>query len=180
MVMTVPLDLGINSWLGMTFSLVAKEKLEEIGPGESVLASKPFVHGLAFSMAVGVGIAGICYKLAPDWMLMYYGEHEKIPEPVQVAMFGLYPAMYTLGFLLAQQLEKKKDKLGWVAWSGNLAEVLGYIALSMNRLLKVGTTGEYERGEARSIFKTPLAPLLFVGIPGAVPALRYFAKKAAR
>lgn len=178
--MTVPLDLGINAWMGMTFSLAAKEKLEGMDPGESVLASKPYLEGLAFAAVVGVGIAGICYKLAPDWMLMYYADHERIPSAVQVGMFGLYPAMYTLGFLLAQQLERKKDKLGWVAWSGNLAEVLGYIALSMDRLLKVGTTAEYERGEARSIFKSALAPILMVGMPGAIPALRYFAQKAAR
>jgi drug/metabolite transporter (DMT)-like permease len=178
--MTVPLDLGINTWMGMTFSLVAKGKLEGMEAGESVLGSKPYVEGLAFAATVGMGIAGICYKLAPDWMLMYYGDHEKIPPAVQVSMFGLYPAMYTLGFLFAQQLERKKKGLGWVAWSGNFLGVLGYMLVSMDRLLKVGTTGEYEKGEARSIFKTPLAPLLLVGLPGAFPALYYFSKKAAR
>ena len=95
-------------------------------------------------------------------------------------MFGLYPAMYTLGFLLAQQLEKKKDKLGWTAWAGNLVGVVSYIAVSWDRLIKVGTTAEYERGEARSIFKSALAPLLIVGMPSAVPALYHFAKKAAQ
>jgi len=177
--MTVPLDLGINTWMGMSFSLAAKEKLAGMDPGESLLASKPYRDGLAFAAVVGMGIAGICYKLAPDWMLMYYGDHEKIPPAVQVGMFGLYPAMYTLGFLLAQQLEKKTDKLGWAAWAGNFFGVLGYIAVSWDRLLKVGTTAEYERGEARSIFKTALAPLLMVGLPGAFPALYHFAKKAA-
>ncbi|NPV60821.1 MAG: hypothetical protein HPY75_14320 [Actinobacteria bacterium] len=178
--MTVPLDIGINSWMGMSFSLAAKKKLESMDPAESVLAGKPYLEGLAFAATVGMGIAGICYKLAPDWMLMYYADHEKIPPAVQVGMFGLYPAMYTLGFLLAQQLEKKKDKLGWAAWTANLFGVLGYIAASWDRLVKVGTTAEYERGEARSIFKTALAPMLMVGLPSAVPALYYFAKRAAR
>ena len=178
--MTVPLDLGINSWIGMSFSLAAIEKLEAMDPGEPVLASKPYVQGLAFAATVGMGIAGICYAIAPDWMLMYYADHEKIPAHVQAGMFGLYPAMYTLGFLLAQQLEKKQKKLGWVAWGCNFAGVFGFMLTSMNRLLKVGTTDEYKKDEAKSIFKTALAPLLMVGMPCAFPALYYFARKAAK
>lgn len=178
--MTVPLDLGINSWIGMSFSLAASEKLEKMEPGESVLATAPYLGGLAFAATVGMGIAGICYKLAPDWMLMYYADHEDIPTAVQAGMFGLYPAMYTMGFLLAQQLEKKQKKLGWAAWGANFAGVFGFMLASMDRLLKVGTTEEYKNGEARSIFKTALAPLLMVGIPGAFPALYHFARKAAR
>ena len=57
--MTVPLDLGICNWIGMTFSLVGKEKLDEMEAGESVLASVPYKHGLAFAATVGMGIAGI-------------------------------------------------------------------------------------------------------------------------
>lgn len=178
--MTVPYDLGINTWFGMTFSLVALDKLEAMEGGESLLGTKPYREGLAFAAVVGMGIAGICYKLAPDWMLMYYGDHEKIPPVIQVAMFGLYPAMYTLGFLLAPQLERKKKGLGWVAWGANLAGELGYMLATLKRSTKVGTTEEYEKGEARSIFKTPLAPILAVGLPGGVPALYYFAKRAAR
>ncbi len=178
--MTVPLDLGINTWLGSTFALAAKEKLAGMEASESVLSSRPYRDGLAFAAAVGMGIAGICYKLAPDWMLMYYADHERIPPAVQVGMFGLYPAMYTLGFLLAHELEKKKDRLGWAAWAGNFFGVLGYIALSWDRLLKVGTTAEYEAGEACSIFRTALAPILIIGMPSALPALYYFAKRAAR
>ena len=178
--MTVPLDLGINSWLGMTFSLAAQEKLGELGQDESVLTTTPYLEGLAYAATVGMGIAGICYKLAPDWMLMYYGDHDDIPKAVQVAMFGMYPAMYTLGFMLATQLEKKKARLGWTVWGINLTGVLGFIIASLNRLLKVGTTEEYRTGEAKSIFKTALAPILIVGMPSAVPALYYFAKRAAR
>jgi drug/metabolite transporter (DMT)-like permease len=178
--MTVPYDLGINTWLGMTFSLAALDKLEGMESDESVLGTKPYLHGLAYSATVGMGIAGICYKLAPDWMLMYYGDHDKIPPAIETAMFGLYPAMYTLGFLLTQQLERKKKGLGWVIWAANLAGVLGLMLATRKRVLKVGTTEEYEKGEARSIVKTSLAPILAVGMPSAVPALYYFAKRAAQ
>lgn len=178
--MTVPLDLGINSWLGMTFSLAAREKLGRLEQDDSVLVTVPYLEGLAFSAAVGMGIAGICYKLAPDWMLMYYADHDDIPTGVQVAMFGLYPAMYTLGFMMATQLEKKRKRLGWAAWGANFLGVLGFILVSLDRLLKVGTTEEYRSGEAKSIFRTSLALVLIAGIPGAFPALYYFAKRAAR
>lgn len=178
--MTVPYDLGINTWLGMTFSLAAMDKLKGMESGESVLGTKPYLHGLAYAATVGMGIAGICYKLAPDWMLMYYGDHDKIPTAIEAAMFGLYPAMYTLGFLLAPQLERTKKGLGWVAWAGNLTGVLGLMLATMKRVTRVGTTEEYEKGEARSIIRSPLAPILVLGMPSAVPALYYFAKRAAQ
>lgn len=176
--MTVPLDLGLCTWMGMSFSLAAKDALDGMGE-EPLLASKPYLAGLAFSTAVGTGIAAWCYREAPDWMLMYYADHEDIPPAVQVGMFGIYPLMYTFGFLFAHQLEKKRRGLGWAAWAGNFAFSLTYILVSMKRLLVVGTTEEYKRGEARSIFKTPLAPVLSVGLPGAFPALYYCARKAA-
>lgn len=178
--MTVPLDMGINSWMGMTFSLAAQEKLETMEPGDSVLASRPYLEGLAFAATVGLGIAGVCYKIAPDWMLMYYADHEDIPAGVTAGLFALYPTMYTLGFVLARELEKKQEKLGWAAWACNLAGLLAFTAASAGRLLKVGTTAQFRSGEARSIFKTALAPILLSGIPFALPALYYFAKRAAR
>ncbi|MBN2028255.1 MAG: hypothetical protein JW854_16010 [Actinobacteria bacterium] len=178
--MTVPYDLVTNTWLGMTFSLAAMDRLEEMDNGESVLGTKPYLHGLAYAATVGMGIAGICYKLAPDWMWMYYTDHEKVPLFIELYTFGLYPAMYTLGFLLAPQLERKKKGLGRVAWAANLAGVLGLMLATRKRVIKVGTTEEYENGNARSIIRSPLAPILAVGMPSAVPALYYFAKKAAQ
>ncbi len=178
--MTVPLDLGINTWIGMTFSLAGARKLDAMDPEESILTSKPYLYGLGYSATVGMGIAGICYALAPDWMLMYYADHDDIPAPVQAGMFAFYPAMYTLGFFLGRQLEKKKKKLGWAAWAFNFLASLGYILVSLNRLLKVGTTDEFNRGDGKSIFKSTLAPILIVGMPSAFPALYYFAKRAAK
>jgi hypothetical protein len=178
--MTVPLDLGINTWIGMSFSLAAQDKLEDLEKDSSILATRPYRDGLAFAATVGMGIAGLCYKVAPDWMLMYYADHNDIPAGVQAGMFGLYPAMYTLGFLLARQLEKKRKSLGWVAWGANFMGVLGFTLVSLNRLLKVGTTEEYQKGEAKSIFKSALAPILLTGMPSAFPALYYFAKRAAK
>jgi len=55
-----------------------------------------------------------------------------------------------------------------------------YILLSMRRLLKVGTTQEFEEGRAESIFNTPLAGILGPGLLLAVPALFYTAKKASQ
>lgn len=175
--MTIPLDIGINTWLGSTFALAAKDRLKEMECGESVLASKPYLGGLTFT-TVFMGLAAIAYKVAPDWELMYYADHEKLPKPIEVAMFGLFPALYTLGFLFTRELQKKKDRLGWAVWAGNFVGELGYIAASANRLLKVGTMAEYERGEGQSIFKTPLM-LMFIVMPAVLPALKYFTKKAA-
>jgi hypothetical protein len=178
--MTVPLDLGINTWIGMSFSLAAQDKLKELENDGTILATTPYRDGLAFAATVGMGIAGLCYKVAPDWMLMYYADHEDIPVGVQAGMFGLYPAMYTLGFLMAHQLEKKRKSLGWVVWGANFIGVLAFTLVSLDRLLKVGTTREYKEGEAKSIFKSALAPILIAGMPSAFPALYYFARRAAR
>jgi len=101
--MTVPLDLGLTTGVGMVFSLAAEEKLQEMDK-ESVLKSKPFRMGMIFNTVVGVGIAAWCYKLAPDWMLMYYADHRKLPRPVQVGIFGLYHLTYTFGFLFTEGL----------------------------------------------------------------------------
>lgn len=176
--MTVPLDLGLTTGIGMVFSMAAEEKLAELDK-ESLLKSKPFRMGMAFNTVVGVGIAAWCYRLAPDWMLMYYADHRRFPRAVQVGMFGLYPLTYTLGFLLAPQLARAKKGRDRKAFAGVIAYELSYILLSLRRLLNVGTMQEFEEGEARSIFKTSLAPILILGIPLAVPALFYTARKAA-
>lgn len=177
--MTVPLDLGLTTGVGMVFSMAAEEKLQEMDK-ESVLMSKPFRMGMIFNTVVGVGIAAWCYKLAPDWMLMYYADHRKLPKPVQVGMFGLYHLTYTFGFLLAHQLSKIQKGLDRRAFAAVLAYEITYIMLSMPRLLKVGTTQEFEEGRAVSIFGTPLARILGPGIPLAIPALFYAAKKASQ
>jgi hypothetical protein len=175
--MTVPLDLGLTTGVGMAFSMAAEELLQEMDK-ESMLKSKPFRVGMIFNTIVGVGIAAWCYKLAPDWMLMYYADHRRLPKSVQVGMFGLYQLTYTFGFLLAPQLSRMKKDLDKKAFAGVLAYEVAYILLSMKRLLNVGTTQEFEEGNAQSIFNTPLARILGPGIPFAIPALFYTAKKA--
>ena len=154
MSMTVPLDLGLTAGMGMAFSLAARERWEE----KSLLGSKPYRVGMAFNAVAGVGVAAWCYRLAPDWMLMYYADHAEIPAAVQVGMFGLYPLSFTLGFLITPQPSRFRPSLEKKVFAGVLASEAGYILLSLKRLLRVGPGRSSRRGKRPASSRPPWRP----------------------
>ncbi len=177
--MTIPIDMGISTSVGMFYSIIAGEKLED---EESILKSRPYKIGMGAYLLETV-LPILAYKTAPDWMLMYYADHKKIPRAIQAAMFLLYPLMFTFGFLLVPQLEAMREGLSRKALAGIIAFELLFIATNSRRINYVGTTEEFERGDTTPLYSHPLgrvgvvlAPVL--SVPVAIWSIRKIRKPA--
>lgn len=171
--MTIPIDVAMSTCMGMGYSAVAAGALEE---DEPLLASRPFKVSFGAYMVTSI-IAVVAYIMAPDWMLMYYADHRKIPRTVQAGFFALYPVMFTSGFLLAPQLEKLNKGLCWKVLAGiAFAEIL-FILVNFKRLWYVGTIEEFEKGEGKSVLFHPLGFLLGAGSLMALPATRWVVRE---
>lgn len=173
-VKTLPLDMLLSQGLGMAFSLAQGEKEQE---KSSVFATEYFRVGLLFHLVVAFGVALLCYILHPDWMLMYYGDHRKIPRAIIAYIFSGYFAMYTLGFFTVPHLRRIKRELPWAAFFSLLAFIFAFIGLSFHRLWNVGTYHEYHDGTAAPVTRTSLFPVLGLSMPGAVGGLALVLKK---
>ena len=171
--MTVPLDMGLTFGIGMTFGIAGDE---EVKKAECATKTGAFRKGLLYNTFVALGIAAILYKISPDWMLMYYTDHEKIPKPVKLGLFSLYNLMYVLGFIAVRKLEAKREGLSRVAYACCMIMVNLYTLISIKRLLRVGTIEEFRNGEATFMLKSPVALVLGLGGAVAVPLIIKMAK----
>ncbi len=176
--MTVPMDMGISTLMGMGYSLAAARTLEE---GDSILASRQYRVGMG-AYAVDTAIAAMAYITAPDWMLMYYTDHRKIPKVLQVALFLLYPVLFTFGFLLAPQLESVEEGLSRKVFAGLVVCEMLFIILNFKRLRYVGSTEQFERGEATPFFRhalgrVPVAVAVALSVPTLVWSIREVRKR---
>lgn len=177
--MTIPIDMGISTSVGMFYSIIAEEQLES---EKSILKSRPFKIGMG-AYLLDTALPILAYKTAPDWMLMYYADHRKIPKVIQAAMFLLYPLMFTLGFLLVPQLEAIQEGLSRKALAGIIAFEFLFIVTNIRRINNVGTTEEFERGDTTPFHRHPLgrvgvvlAPVL--SVPVAIWSIRKIRKPA--
>lgn len=167
MVKTFPLDMMLSQGLGMAFSLARGEKEKE----RNILASVFFRAGLLFELTVAVGVAYVCYRMYPDWMLMYFADHEKVPKGIIAYIFSGYLAMYTFGFLVVNPLSRTRKSLPWGVFAALMAAILAFIGLTFRRLWYVGSYREYHRGNARPVTDTPLFYVLGGAMPAAVGGL---------
>lgn len=151
----------------MAFSLAQGDRENEKNPFSSVY----FRVGLAFHLVVSVGVAFLCYRIEPDWMLMYLSSKKRLPKAMVTYIFSGYVAMYVLGFLAVPQMRKFGRRTPWAALGTLIAFVFAFIGLTFNRLWHVGDLAEYEAGTARSITETALFPVLAVAMPSAVGGL---------
>lgn len=166
--MTVPLDTGLTFGIGMTFGMAGDKEVKE---AESATKTRAFRKGLLYNTVVATSFSALLYKIAPDWALMYYTDHEKVPKPVKVGMFSLYSLMYTLGFLSVRKLESKQEGLSRVVYAIFVVLINLYMLVSVKRLWRVGTTEEFQKGETVPIIKSPLGAVLGVGGAIVVPLI---------
>lgn len=184
MILTFPLDMLLSLGLGMAFSIAQGDREKE---KKNVFTCVYFLVGLAFHVAVAVGVALLCYLLHPDWMFMYLTRHDVVPVSIVVYIFCGYLGMYVLGFLLVPQLRKLRNDAPWIALFAVLAFVLLFIGLTFHRLSYVGDFASYAAGGARVITGTSLLPVLGISMPLAVGGLaavllllrRYFKRQPA-
>ncbi|MBI9077346.1 MAG: hypothetical protein JEZ02_18200 [Desulfatibacillum sp.] len=193
--MTIPLDATLTAALGVAFHTAAGNRLTDPGmaPGDkgspsgaqSLLKSPYYGWGMAFNTAVGMGIAVTAYALQPDWMWMYWLDASRLPLWVTIYVFLMYPAMFTFGFLLADQAKKLRPGGGAALLTGLLAMLLCLIIATWGRIWNVGTISEWDAGACTPLigsgFATlPLTWVLSIGFVIAVGSLVLLYKKFAK
>jgi hypothetical protein len=157
----------LSQGIGMAFSLAQGEREIE----KNVFSSVYFRVGLVFHLVVAVGVAFLCYRMEPDWMLMYLSSKKHLPKAMVAYIFSGYVAMYVLGFLAVPQMRKYGRRAPWVAFGSLITLIFGFIGITFDRLWHVGDLEEYEAGTARSITETALFPVLAAAMPSAVGGL---------
>jgi hypothetical protein len=167
---TVQLDVFLTFLLGLLFSLVSpKADLEK-----PLLKRHSFRLSFLYLLVVGVGVAVGAYVINPAWMWMYWVDPKGIPVSHLIVLFGLiYPGSFMLGYLWAPYL----NAAGW-GWRV-LGIVAGYEVILIlftlsNRLLQVGSFGQFVNGQTVPLFSfnplsfTPLFYELLIGLGIAV------------
>ncbi len=164
--MTVPIDAALTTTLGAAVYTAAQD---HIPSDESLLTSPYFLWGQAYNLIVGMGIAIAAYLLNPDWMWMYWVDTTRLSPPITVYVFLLYPAMFTLGFLGADQARKLGDRVSLSLLAALIAFVVLFVLLTFGRVWCVGTISQWEAGTCVPLIGsgfafTPLASVLAVGL----------------
>lgn len=168
--MTVPIDAALTTTIGAAFYTAAKN---HIPPDRPLITGPYYLWGMAYNVVVGMGIAVAAYLMNPDWMWMYWVDTSRLSPGFTVYVFLMYPAMYTLGFLLADQAEKIKKRGSHILLGGLVAAVLAFILLTFSRLWNVGTISQWDAGACVPLIGpglalTPLARALTIGLVPAV------------
>jgi len=142
-ILTVPLDAILTALLGAIFYSAARKHIPE---GAPLLKSPYYWWGQCYNLVIGVGIAVTAYTINPDWMWMYWVDTDRLPFGFEVYVFCMYPAMFTLGFFLAEQLEKIREGLCIKLVCFLAVFLAGFILLCFDRLWNVGTVKNWESG----------------------------------
>ena len=98
---------------------------------------------MGYNIFVGMGIALTAYFINPDWMWMYWVDPTRLPAAFEVYVFLMYPAMFTLGFLLTDQLERLREGASVKLLGIFLAFLTVFIVVTFPRLWGVGTFGDW-------------------------------------
>jgi len=174
-VKTIQLDMLLTIGLGLLFSYLAHPHYQRGSAEQSALKTPYFVYGLLYCVIVGDGVALACYLIRPAWMWMYWVDPERLPPALMVYYFGLYPILFTLGFLAVPELEKLRPGLSLKIFFIDLAAAGLFIFLAFGRLWSVGTLQQYLAGQARPMIGgsplfCPLALVLLGSMVVALPA----------
>ena len=168
--MTVPIDAALTTTLGTAFDAAARN---HIPPDRPLLTGPYFRWGMVYNIVVGMGIAVAAYLINPDWMWMYWMDASRLSSWFTVYVFLMYPAMFTLGFLLADQAEKIKTRGSISLLYALIACVVLFVVLTFGRIWNVGTTAQWDAGTCEPLIGpgfalTPLACALAIGLVFAV------------
>ncbi len=138
---------------GMLFAPYIREK-ELNAP----CLSRAFILGLIFSTIFVISVIW-SYKLAPDWMWMYFPENNKVTFWGWLYILSiLYYFPYIGGFLFGSALSRRNKAAYWFAMVYFLAMEMLIILLLFKRYAFVGTREEFFSGKAVPL-NSPQSPV---------------------
>ncbi len=153
MIKTFLIDTPVMIVFGLLFApYIRSDELE------APCRSRAFIFGLIFSTLFVISVI-LSYKLAPDWMWMYF------PEDNSLSFWGwlyilsvLYYMPYVGGFLLGKELFRRNRLIYWLTMVYFLFMELLVILLLFKRYYFVGTRDEFLTGRAVPL-NSPQSPV---------------------
>ena len=131
----------------------------------SLLLTRAYLSGKVVVL-IFIGLVYYSYRLAPDWMHMYFVKAAEVPEWIVFYILFLYLFPYNAGFFL--ELEPEKIRPAFAVAGLLLAVTLSVLVVLpvKDRYLRVGTIEEFQTGGG-----TPLAESPVGRVPGTLSLL---------
>ena len=140
MVATFIIDWPVVAFFGLFFGRFA--------PLRDWWRSSAFAGGLIASGGFTT-VAMLSYRIAPDWMWMYYKDPDEMKPAVPFMPLG-YMLTFVAGFIGAVRL-RDEDKSVWPAAAGAVAAEVAVVAATWDRYHRIGTRSEWEEGTASEL-----------------------------
>lgn len=139
-VATFIIDWPVVAFLGLFFGRFA--------PLQAWWRSSAFAGGLIASGGFTT-VAMLSYRIAPDWMWMYYKDPEEMKPAVPLMPLG-YMAAFVAAFASAVRLRDQERSVWPAATAAAVAEV-AVVAATWDRYHRIGTRSEWEAGTASEL-----------------------------
>ena len=139
-VATFIIDWPVMAFFGLFFGRFA--------PLRAWWRSSAFTGGLIASGGFTT-VAMLSYRIAPDWMWMYYRDPDEMRPAVPFMPLG-YMLTFVAGFFGAVRLQED-DKSVWPVAAGAVAAEVAVVAATWDRYHRIGTRSEWEEGTASEL-----------------------------
>ena len=170
--------LILELWLGGFFAFCARARIRQAGPW-----AQPSLALVGTFVAILLAPATAYLYLAhPDWAWLYLVDPGRVPRLVVVPIVAMSAAAVGAGYWGAARMmalvPDRRALPGTLAGVAALVCLLGFLA--RERLLHVGTTGDYRDGRALPIFDVKLGYALIAVVVGLASAAAFVAWELAR
>lgn len=139
-VATFIIDWPVLAFFGLLFG--------NLSPLRSWWRSPAFAGGVVASTGF-TAVAMLSYRIAPDWMWMYYKNPKEMSSVVRWMPVG-YMATFVAGFAAAVKLRETERPVWPAAAAAVVAEVV-VVAATWDRYHRIGTKQEWETGTASEL-----------------------------
>jgi len=132
-----------------------------------------FYVALLFGSLFGYGTGVVCYRMAPDWMWMYWMDSRLVATPVLLYLSVAYHLSLFAGIMIARELLSCRSGL-FTVLGASLAGATLICIVFFNRISHIGSVAQFQRDMACPMLTcNPFAmhPILIaMGIAGAMAA----------
>ena len=136
-----------------------------------------FYVGLLFGSFFGYGTGVVCYRMAPDWMWMYWMNSRLVTTPVLLYLSAAYHLSLFAGIMTARELLSYRSGL-FAALGVSLSGAILICIVFFNRLSHIGSVEQFQQGMACPMLTcNPFAvhPIVIaMGIAGAMAAFAFW------
>lgn len=158
--------------LGMLFPMLFADRFRHPRRGH-LFKDELFYVGLLFGSLFGYGTGVVCYRMAPDWMWMYWMDARLVTTPVLLYLAAAYHLSLFAGIMTARELLPYRPGL-FAVLGVSLSGAMVICIVFFNRLWHIGSLAQFQQDLARPMLNwDPVAVhpvVIAMGIAGAMAA----------